>query len=176
MLNSPSMNSDEVVRFWTHVNKSDGCWEWTGCILPWPNTERKQRFGYGQFRLTKRRITVLAHRYSYVLTYGPIPPGLQVCHKCDNPKCVRPDHLFVGTASDNKQDSMNKGRHPTQQGRCNYLPKGKDHHYYHRGPKLDRETALIIRRSPDPQHVLAKRYGVVNSMISLIKSNKTWIE
>jgi hypothetical protein len=85
------------VRFWEHVEKlpDDGCWVWTGSRL---------QSGYGTF--DKGR----AHRFSYALANGPIPDGLHICHRCDNPPCVRPDHLFAGTRVDNMQDAIAKGR------------------------------------------------------------------
>lgn len=64
--------------------------------------------GYG--RLQVAGYTVLAHRHSYTLNVGPIPPGISVCHKCDNPSCVNPEHLFLGSAKDNADDMMAKGR------------------------------------------------------------------
>jgi hypothetical protein len=86
--------------FWGRVErKSEGCWEWRGRIL---------QNGYGQFDV-KRRPTA-AHRYAYELTYGAIPDGLIVCHRCDNPRCVRPDHLFLGSHADNARDKSAKGR------------------------------------------------------------------
>lgn len=95
----PSTQTPEE-RFWHHVSKSDGCWEWTAHRL---------RRGYGQISITHRDKTS-AHRFSWELHFGKIPEGLFVCHKCDNPPCVRPDHLFLGTHQDNVRDRDLKGR------------------------------------------------------------------
>lgn len=87
------------VRFWSKVKKSDQCWEWQGANVP---------KGYGI--IGKNGRNQYAHRVSWELHKGIIPKGLLVCHHCDNPKCVRPDHLFVGTHQDNLRDMSRKGR------------------------------------------------------------------
>lgn len=96
----------DAERFWMRVRPEvEGCWEWAG-----GHTSKAK---YGQFCVKgddgKHRPRY-AHRFSYELHYGPIPCGMHVCHKCDNPGCVRPDHLFLGTDKDNHHDSIRKGR------------------------------------------------------------------
>jgi hypothetical protein len=86
--------------FWSKVQKSDGCWEWQGHRTNW---------NYGYF--TFRGDSIPAHRFSVELASGKrIPAGMVICHKCDNPPCVRPDHLFIGTHADNMRDMAEKGR------------------------------------------------------------------
>lgn len=87
-------------RYFTEIADPDACWEWQGA--------RRVR-GYGKFSTWGRR-SVVASRYAWERAFGPIPPGLQVCHRCDNPPCVRPSHLFVGTQLDNVRDQAAKGR------------------------------------------------------------------
>ncbi len=86
-------------RFWSKVHKTDSCWEWTGSL---------DRAGYGRFGF--RSTNWKASRVSWTLTFGEIPAGIHVCHKCDNPKCVRPEHLFLGDYQANMDDMNSKGR------------------------------------------------------------------
>lgn len=105
-----------TVRFWDHVEKSEGCWNWTGDSTP---------DGYGRISCDGNRTST--HRASWVMHNGEIPDGLYVCHHCDNKKCIRPDHLFLGTQIDNMQDWTRKGKnvlinHPER------LPRGESHY------------------------------------------------
>lgn len=88
------------VRFWMKVDKAGECWTWTA---------GRGDHGYGSFTNDDGG-AVSAHRFSYELHYGPIPDGMVVCHRCDNPPCVRPEHLSIGTQADNVQDMFEKGR------------------------------------------------------------------
>lgn len=79
--------------------KENGCWEWTGAL----------RVGYGVIKFEKKSLST--HRASYEIFIGPIEDGLFVCHKCDNRKCINPEHLWLGTQKDNMQDCLSKGRY-----------------------------------------------------------------
>jgi hypothetical protein len=89
-------------RFMEKVERLEsGCWLWRGAT---------HKNGYGRFRLPKPQQSTWAHRAAWVLFRGAIPPGLCVLHRCDNPPCVNPDHLWVGTVADNMRDRDRKGR------------------------------------------------------------------
>lgn len=87
-------------RFWAKVVKSDGCWKWIGT---------KHQFGYGMIR-DEQSIKITASRASWLIHFGEIPEGMYICHHCDNPECTNPEHLFLGTPSDNNNDKEKKGR------------------------------------------------------------------
>lgn len=112
-----------------------------------------------------------AHRVAYELTYGPIPAGLNVLHSCDNPPCVRPDHLRVGTQRDNAQDAIKRHRRfspfkgQIQAGEMN------------RNTRLTSEDVRDIRRryaAGEYQHSIAERYGLTRSNVSHIVRRKSW--
>lgn len=138
-------------RFWAKVDKRgpDECWPWLASTTP---------FGYGQIRRGNRMPH--AHRVAYALTFGPILGGLHVCHRCDNPPCVNPAHLFLGTNRDNSMDRHNKGR--TASGE-------KSGH-----ARLKADDVLAIRASTESAAVLASRYGVNAMHISGIRRGKCW--
>jgi hypothetical protein len=95
-------------RFWAKVAvvPGDGCWEWTASRVG----RNRPGGGYGQFWCSEKQTQLKAHRVAWEQANGPIPAGMLVCHRCDNPGCVRPDHLFLGTPKDNTVDMVQKGR------------------------------------------------------------------
>jgi HNH endonuclease len=148
-----------IVRFWKHVDRGDPreCWCWIGATTP---------DGYGQFFLAHGRC-VLAHRFLYEHVYGPIPAGKLICHDCptgDNPACVNPAHLFLGTNTENIHDAIRKGT-------------------FHRGERSPRSRlttaqVLAIRATdcsiPGTKTRLAREYGVKTSSIIAVLTRRSW--
>lgn len=144
-------------RFWSFVRKTDNCWVWTG------STNGK---GYGQMSQGKRGFKpLLSHRVSWKLHFGVIPEGLCVLHRCDNPPCVRPGHLFLGTMTDNDADRDAKGR----------TAKGSDHCR----SKLTESVVVQAREMYWKKRVLVKdiaaQLGVISaSALSQAVLGRTW--
>lgn len=126
------------------------CWVWTGSL----STK-----GYGKFSIT-RSIWEGAHRVSYRLFIGEIPAGIFVCHRCDNPKCVNPKHLFLGDSMANFRDAQSKQRHAFGDR--------------HGRRKLSEKEAIEIKASNLKGRTLAKEFKVCPATISLIRNNKIW--
>lgn len=145
-------------EFWMRVRKSDGCWEWTGPL---------NANGYGVYarRSDASRIRIYAHRQSFLLVKGHIPPNRCVLHACDNRRCVNPDHLWLGTRAENMADMIAKGR-----GRW----PGAKRHVPFRGRKLTADAARAIKASIEPCSVLASRHGVCAGTVKLIRMGRRW--
>lgn len=164
----PRRRADPVALFWARVEKSDGCWPWRGARLR----------GYGKFNSRTLGRQGYAHRFAYEFARGPIPDGLQVLHRCDNPPCCNPDHLFLGTQLDNIADMVAKGRgasgdrsgwrtHPER------MPRGERHSH----AKLTAAQVEEIRATPrrrGSQRALARRFGVSEATVSLIVNGFLW--
>lgn len=167
-------------RFWDKVQKTDGCWLWTA----------GKSNGYGMYRPTSRT-QKWAHRMSWELHFGLIPDGLCVCHRCDTPACVRPDHLFLGTKRDNSLDRHAKGRDASGERNGAHIhrariPRGDRWRETHRNPangersgqsKLTEAQVLEIRAAHadgTPATHLAKLFGVSSVCIDHVVHRKTW--
>jgi hypothetical protein len=145
-------------RFWTKVDTSGDCWTWTGS---------KDKNGYGRISIymgNNVTIPYLAHRKAWELTNGNIAQGMHLCHKCDNPSCVNPAHMFVGTHDDNMRDMRDKGR----------MNPGHVFGEKHGCAKLTEDQIRSIRKSPEKPIKIAERFGISRRHASDIKSGKSW--
>lgn len=155
-------------RFGEKVFAGEGCWEWKA---------GKDGAGYGAFKVGKRQYR--AHRFSWEMSNGPIPDGLFVCHKCDNPGCVNPDHLFLGTPADNIADRDDKHRQASgdRSGPHKY-PERMARGEQNGNVKLDSEKVIAIRGRYASGLIslpkLAAEYGVGFAAIHKIVIRKTW--
>lgn len=149
-----SFTDKKVKSFWTKVKKTDNCWEWQGS----PDSD-----GYGI--LSVACWPVKAHRFSYFIHYGDAA-GLCVCHRCDNRKCVRPDHLFLGTNADNIHDMESKGRGVRLHGEKSLFAKLNEEQV--------REIRAMCCDLTISQPVIAKRFGISQALVSVIKNRKVW--
>ena len=145
-------------RFWEKVDKSGECWIWTAA---------RQKFGYGKFAVAKGGPFVCAHRFSYEDQVGPIPEGMLVLHHCDNPPCVRPSHLFLGTQADNYADMRSKGR-------WRYKPRDQSGERNPNSILTDAQVAAMLRDLADggrPVSV-ARKYGIQYKTLWAIRRRK----
>lgn len=151
-----NMTKDDVLtRFWAKVDKSGDCWVWTGA----------KSSGYGSFRVGDSVKT--AHRVAWEMVRGPIPPGDHhgttcVCHTCDNPVCVNPDHLFLGSQADNVADRDRKNRRAPPNGSKN----GRT--------SLCESDVLLIREMDHPRSVIAEWFGISEQAVYRIRTRNTW--
>ena len=136
----------------TKRDTSTGCLEWTG---------HRDEWGYGRYGADKR-----AHRVSYAEAFGPIPDGMLVCHRCDNPRCVNPAHLFLGSNADNVRDRNDKGRYADTKGEKNPASKLTETQV--------REIRKKYANGGITQPQLALEYGFKQPSISDIIRRKTW--
>lgn len=135
------------------INKTDGCWEWKAA---------KDKDGYGFFSVDRE--IRYAHRIAYMLYVGEITNGLHVCHKCDNPSCVNPDHLFLSTHRGNMEDRKNKGRYQSQKGELN------------NSAKITKQISDAIKSMKLSQRKIARLFGISKSQVGNIKRGNNWNE
>ena len=150
------MTNKQLNNFWKKVNKNapNNCWEWTASL--------DSKF-YGQFRLNGKNI--LAHRLSWIILVGLIPDNLCVLHKCDNTKCINPDHLWLGTQQDNIKDMFKKGRAKSRIGESNPACK------------LTTKQVLCIKallKNGDKLSNVAKLYNINRCTVADIKYGRSW--
>lgn len=165
-------NKSPKELFWEKVNKNGRvvrtelgpCWEWTGS---------RDRAGYGQ--LTVRRQSVRAHRFAFTVQHDAVPQGLDVLHRCDNPSCVRGDHLFAGSHATNMQDMIAKERSAcgARNGRATH-PEKTARGSRNARSRLTEEQVRQIRSSSERMSDLARRYGVSHTTISAIVRGNRW--
>lgn len=165
MLADTAWRQNVEERFWPKVMKPlgwDECWAWTGA--------KKRKDGpkqaYGSFKI-KSHVTARAPRVAYGLYYGVSPGALFVCHKCDNPECVNPLHLFLGTVQDNSDDMVRKGRSPRrdQRGSLNGAAKLNE-------AQVEQIRGMI--RAGMNNTAIASRFGVTHQLISRIRRGRAW--
>lgn len=150
------VNKSLIDRFWSKVDKTNYCWNWNAYC---PKYGRIRSIVNGKWKQEG------AHRVSWSIHYGEIPDGMCVCHRCDNPKCVNPEHLFIGTHLDNAIDRKRKGRGSN--------PSGENAHR----AKLSREDVENIRKhvsSGKTQAEMSKKYNVCKQTISNIINRNKW--
>lgn len=155
----PALSENDCRRFLSFFAADAGldCWPWVGYQF-------KRRGGYGRFFIKERPF--YAHRVSYFYHFGVDPLGLCVCHHCDNPVCVNPGHLYLGTDKENTMDKMARGRHRFG------LPDSRGER--HGGAKLTDSDVREIRLSQLNQRALAKKFSVSPATICNILKGRNW--
>lgn len=141
-------------RIAQNIDKSGDCWNWKGY---------RDADGYGVFSFRGKRRK--AHRVAWEIVSGEIPRGMCVCHRCDNPSCLNPSHLFLGTNQDNTRDKMSKGRYSCLRGER------------HQNAKLSEFQVREIRRLRGMGlglSLISERFGVNVSVVSMIANRKRW--
>lgn len=149
----------ELLRFWEKVEKTETCWNWKA---------HKLKKGYGHFHSKGKEI--LAHRYSYELHKGKIPENLFVLHSCDNPSCVNPEHLWLGTKKDNRTDCESKGR--AKYFGSKEAKKGIENV----NAKLDEKNVLKIRelKNKISHSKIATKFSINRLTVQQILYRRTW--
>ena len=169
------LTSQETARFNSSfkIDPSSNCWLWT---------KRQTPTGYGRFGISRdaRRMSVRAHRLAYAMSKGSFQNEMNICHTCDTPLCVNPQHLFCGTQHDNIQDMIQKGRKftgPFAKGRKFTRPFTYSRTMSgEKNPRamLNEQSVKIIAFSNEPIAVLAKRYGVSLTTIGHVRGGRSW--
>lgn len=153
-----------LARFWRKVRRTEDCWEWQGCL---------NRQNYGKFH--SRPVLWLAHRFAYTIAHGPIPTGLCVLHRCDNPRCVRPDHLFLGSIADNNADMAAKGRRGISGFvRVPRKQTGTDNHMAKLTDEVVRDIRARYASGGASLSTLAREYGCSPNTISRAIHRVSW--
>ena len=157
MKRGPYRKATLVERLRRRTVERDGCWLWTGRVLP--------PFGYGQ--ITSDGKTLLVHRVAYEQLVGPIPAGFNVLHRCDHPACWNPEHLFTGTHADNTADKVAKGRHVYGERHQWYGRKNSgDAHVSSKISEADVTDIRVLAGFGLSHTAIAREYGVTQSCIS----------
>lgn len=150
-----TLTLDHLARFWSRVERTQTCWLWNGT---------KVGAGYGVFSVGGSY--QMAHRFAFALWHGDIPKGNECCHRCDVPNCVNPEHLFLGTHTDNMRDCESKGRNPHPKGERAPNSKLTD--------ELVAQIRSVLAGGKLKQWDIARQFGITQSTVSLIKLEKIW--
>lgn len=156
-----------IELFWSKVDKGgeNDCWLWL----------KREEDGYGSFRpgsSVRKTKRFKAHRFAWTITFGEISDGVLVCHKCDNPLCVNPAHLFLGSHLDNIRDCVNKGRRSPLVGKYKRTIESRKR-------KIGMDDAIQIRRlyaeGKGSQESIGRQFGITQNQVSSIVNRKAWV-